>query len=90
MLDALCKIALGVVERWVRLLFLSPEASGAEQLFIFFQLSAVQLFPSIEKNKVLYLGKKQVPIAWAEPLERWQSVGRAGQKSQRSVPISFF
>jgi len=43
----------------------------------------------LKKNKVLYLGKKQVPIALAEPLERWQSVGWAGQKSQRSVPIFF-
>jgi hypothetical protein len=34
----------------------------------------------LKKNKVLFFGKKQVPIALQEPLERWGALDWVGAK----------
>ncbi len=83
MLDALCKIALGVVERWVRLLFLSV---GRAALYFFFNCPLFYYSFQLEKNKVLYLGEKQVPIALGKTTgalaERW--TGGTKKSAKRS------
>lgn len=84
MLDALCKIAW----EWFRLGVFGSCFSSFGSKWIKTGFFVCDGFGKTKNLFLLtYYGKKQVPIALGEPLERWEvGTGRV-QTRQRSVPI---
>lgn len=86
MLDALCKIAW----EWFRLGVFGSCFSSFGSKWIKTGFFVCDGFGKTKNLFLLtYFGKKQVPIALEEPLERWEVGTGWVQIRQRSVPISF-